>query len=122
MALFLHQDGDCGSPPPVDPGWPTLRSPRSVAGFEREVCAEAPAAPTGGGSPPLPSVAVTAVEPSDRFGGLLDEQSSTVNLGFHYSAQYSLKSAASGAAAGYVARTGPQIGGFPLQQNRLTSQ
>lgn len=74
-----------------------------MAGFEREVCAEAPPAAAGGGSPPLPSVALTVVEPLDPFGGLLDEQSVTVNLGFHHYAQYSLKSVASGAAAGYVA-------------------
>lgn len=91
MGLGLHPDDKSGSPPPVELGWPTLRSPPLS---EREACAEAPAAPTDGGSPPLPCVAVTAVEPSDRFGGLLDEQSGTVSLGFHHSGQtaYSLTS------------------------------
>lgn len=82
--MCLHPDNKYGSPPPVELGRQTLHSPPL---FEREVCAEAPAAPTGGGSPPLPCVAVTAVEPSDRFGGLLDEQSGTVSLGFHHSGQ-----------------------------------
>lgn len=67
-ALVLHTEGEAGSTPPG----------------EQEVCAEAPAAPTGSGS--APCGAVTAVEPSGRFGGLLDGQSSTVSVGFHHSA------------------------------------
>lgn len=91
MGLVLYQDGESGSPPPVELLWPKLRSPPLS---KREVCAEAPAAPAGDGSPPLPCVPATAVEPSDRFGGLLDEQSGTVSLGCHHSGQtaYSLTS------------------------------
>lgn len=63
----LAQEGESGSPPPVD------------------VCA--PVAATGGGSPPPSSDAVTAVEPSGSFGGLLNEQSGTVSLAGHPSAQ-----------------------------------
>lgn len=69
----LHQEGESGSPPPVEPR------------FKRDVCA--PVAPTGGRSPPLASDAVTAVEPSDEFGGLLNEQSGTVSLAGHPCAQ-----------------------------------
>lgn len=83
MALGLRRGGESGSPPPVEPRWPQRRSPLS---FERVVCAEAPAAPRGAGSPPLSSLGVTAVEPSDRVGGLLGEQSGTVSLGSHHSA------------------------------------
>lgn len=44
--------------------------------------------PADGGSSPLPSgVGATSVEPSGGFGGLLDEQSGTVSLGFHHSAR-----------------------------------
>lgn len=95
MALVLHRGGEsASSPPPVEPRWPKLRSPPPPPSFERDVCAEAPAAPSTCGSPPLSSLAVTSVEPSDWFGGLLDEQSGTVSLGFHHSAQtaYSLTS------------------------------
>lgn len=91
IVLVLHRDCESGSPPPLESRRPNLRAPPS---FGRGVCVEAPTAPAGGGSPPLSSVAVTAVEPSERFGGLLDEQSGTVSLGFHHSAQtaYSLRS------------------------------
>lgn len=84
--MVLQQDSESGSPNPLE-----FRSPPWSG---REVCAEAPAAPVGGGTPPLPRVAVTAVEPSERFGGLLDEQSGTVSLGFHHYGQtaYSFKS------------------------------
>lgn len=84
--MVLRHDGDSGSPNSLEPRSPPLS--------EREVCAEAPAAPAGGGSPSLPRVAFATVEPSDRFGGLLDEQSDAVSLGFHHSGQtaYSLTS------------------------------
>lgn len=74
MELVLHQDGDSGSPPPppVESVRPKLRSPPPWS--ERE---------GSGGSPSLPCVAVNMGEPSVRFGGLLDEQSGTVSLGFH---------------------------------------
>lgn len=90
MGLVLYQDGESGSPNPLEPRSPPLS--------EREVCAEAPAARASGGTPLLPRAAVTAVGPSDRFGGLfgglLDEQSGAVSLGFHHSGQtaYSLTS------------------------------
>ena len=91
MGLPLRQDGESGSPPALVLGWPELDA---LPVSEREVCAEAPAAPAGDGSPPLPWPAVTAVDPSELFGGLLDEQSGTVSLGFHHSGQtaYSLTS------------------------------
>lgn len=71
----MRQDGESGSPTPLG-----LCSPMS----EREVCARAPTVPADERTP-LSSVALTAVEASDRIGGLLDEQSVTVSLGFHYS-------------------------------------
>lgn len=71
---ILRQDGESGSPTPL-----RLCSPLS----EREVCARAPTVPADERTP-LSSVALTAVEESDRIGGLLDEQSVTVSLGFHY--------------------------------------
>lgn len=91
IVLVLHLDCESGSPPPLSSGWPNLRSPPL---FVREVRVGAPAALTGVGSPPLSSVAVTVVKPSERFGGLLDEQSGTVSLDFHHSAQtaYSFRS------------------------------
>ncbi|KAF0027726.1 hypothetical protein F2P81_020467 [Scophthalmus maximus] len=82
--LVLHRAGDSGSPPPppppVEPVEPGLRSLLLLLllSFNRELCAEAES------PPPLSSRAVNA--PSDRFGGLLDEQSGTVSLGSHHSA------------------------------------
>lgn len=84
MGLVL-QDGESGCPPPVELGLSVLR----LLLLLRGVCAQGPAAPADGGSPPLSCVAVTAVGPSDRFGGLLDEQSGTVNLGSHHSGEIS---------------------------------
>ncbi|KAM3606130.1 uncharacterized protein V6R79_011241 [Siganus canaliculatus] len=88
MVLVL-QDGESGCPPPGELGLSVFRLLLLLLLSERGVCAQAPAAPADGGAPPLSSVAVTAVGPSDRFGGLLDEQSGTVNLGSHHSGEIS---------------------------------
>ncbi|MEQ2212226.1 hypothetical protein XENOCAPTIV_027716 [Xenoophorus captivus] len=94
MEQGCESESGSSPPPAVTPG--CCAPLRCLCFEERGVRAE------DAGSPPVPSAGVTSVEPSRRFGGLLDEQSVTVSVGFHPSAplkQPLCVCAASGAAA-----------------------
>lgn len=81
LAGLTEQGGESESgslPPPAVPAAPGCSAQlRSLRFDRRGFRAEA------AGSPSVPSSEVTSVEPSRRFGGLLDEQSVTVSVGFH---------------------------------------